>query len=205
MSPLAVFVSGAPASGKTTLAGALAARLGAALLDLDVVTGPLTSLLGEVSGAGAAPDHPWMREHARGARYESLLATAFDSVRVGTSAVLVAPFTAERADPASWAAATERFRAVDVDPVLVWMDSPPEVVLARMRGRAAERDADKLAAPERVLAARTAPPITPHVKVDATRPIAEQLAELDRRGLSGREPACLEATSRSTTWPPRPE
>ncbi|MCX2729548.1 AAA family ATPase [Saccharopolyspora sp. NFXS83] len=204
MSPLAVFVSGAPASGKTTLAGALAERLGAALLDLDVVTGPLTSLLGEVSGAGAALDHPWMREHARGARYESLLATALDSVRVGTSAVLVAPFTAERADPASWTAATERFRAAGADPVLVWMDSPPEVILSRMRGRAAERDADKLADPAKVLAARAAPPITPHVRVDATRPTAEQLAELDRSGLSGRKPACLEATSRSTTWPPRP-
>ncbi|WP_243795214.1 AAA family ATPase [Saccharopolyspora gloriosae] len=201
MSPLAVFVSGAPASGKTTLAGALAERLGAALLDLDVVTGPLTTLLGEVSGAGAAPDHPWMREHARGARYESLLGTALDTLRAGTSAVLVAPFTAERADPRRWEATAERVRAVGADPLLVWVDCPPELIVSRMRHRAAARDANKPAEP----AARTEPPTTPHVRVDATRPIAEQLAELDLCGPSERNPACLEATSRSTTWPPRPE
>jgi predicted kinase len=201
MSPVALFVSGAPASGKTTLGVAAAKRLSAALLDLDVVTGPLTSLLGEVSGAGAALDHPWMSDHAREARYEALLGTALDTLRVGTPAVLVAPFTAERADPRVWAAAAERVRSVGAEPVLVWVDCPAALILSRMRERDAARDADKLAEPTRVLATRQVPPRSPHVRVDATRPIAEQLAEL---GPSGREQACVEAPSRSTTWPPRP-
>ncbi|MCA1224879.1 AAA family ATPase [Saccharopolyspora sp. 6M] len=203
MSPLALFVCGAPASGKSTLAGVPPGRWGAALLDLDVLTGPLTALLGEISGS-VTPDSPWMREHARAARYESLLGTALDTVRTGTSAVLVAPFTAERTDPAAWEAVADRFRAAGAEPVLVWVDCPPEVALRRMRARAAARDAAKLADPAQVRAARADPPRTPHVRVDATRPIAAQLTELDR-GLTERNSACQQATSRSTTWPPRPE
>ncbi|MGH3179137.1 MAG: AAA family ATPase [Streptosporangiaceae bacterium] len=38
-------IGGPPATGKSTLAAALAPRLGAALLDLDVATGPLTRVV----------------------------------------------------------------------------------------------------------------------------------------------------------------
>jgi predicted kinase len=204
MSPTALFISGDPASGKSTLAGAVARRLGAALLDLDVVTGSLTRLLGEITGINAAPDNPWMREHARTARYEALLDTALDTLRIGTPAVLVAPFTTERADPHVWAETAARVRAIGANPILVWVDCPPELVLARMRERAAARDASKLALPERVLSAPRVPPKSPHVRVDARRSIVEQLDELGLCGRSGRNRTCGEATSRSTTWPPQP-
>ncbi len=193
MSPVALFVSGAPASGKTTVGRAAAERMRAALLDLDVVTGPLTVLLGEVSGAGAALDHPWMREHAREARYESLLGTALDTLRAGTPTVLVAPFTTERADPRAWAATADRVRSAAAEPVLAWVDCPPGLLLSRMRERAAERDAGTLADPAKLLDTQSTPPATPHVRVDATRPIAEQLVELDLYCPSGRNQACLEA------------
>ena len=49
-SPAAVLVSGPPATGKSTLATALAPRLRAALPDLDVATGPLTRVVSELIG-----------------------------------------------------------------------------------------------------------------------------------------------------------
>ncbi|MEB3369423.1 AAA family ATPase [Saccharopolyspora mangrovi] len=195
MKPLALLVSGAPASGKTTLGAAAAEHCSAALLDLDVLTGPMVERL------GVALDDPCVRE----ARYAALLDTALDTVRIGTSAVLVAPFTAERTDLRLWSATADRIRAAGADPVLVWVDCPPELILERMRGRAAPRDSGTLADPAKLLAARPIEPIGPHVRVDATRPVAAQLAALDRHLRSGREQACAQATSRSTTWPPRPE
>ena len=49
--PTAILIGGAPATGKSTLAAALAPRLGAAVLDLDVATGPLISVVSGLIGA----------------------------------------------------------------------------------------------------------------------------------------------------------
>ncbi|MEV4645228.1 AAA family ATPase [Saccharopolyspora sp. NPDC049357] len=195
MTPVALLISGEPASGKTTLGAAAAERYSAALLDLDVITGPLTERF------GTRLDDPEVRE----ARYAALLDTAVDTLRVGTSAVLVAPFTAERTDPRRWSAVAGRLRATGAEPLLVWVDCPPELILTRMRERAASRDSAKLDDPAKLLATRPIEPVAQHVRVDATTPMAEQLAELDRHCPSGREQACAQATPRSTTWPLRPE
>lgn len=194
MSGTALFIAGAPASGKSTLAEAAAERLGAALLDLDVVTGPLTELLGEASGTGIAPEHPWVRRYARTARYATLVETALENARIGTPTVLVAPFTTERAQPHAWEQTAVRFRAHDAEPSLVWVDCPTELVLSRMRRRAAERDRYTLAAPERVLNAPGTAPKSPHIRVDATLPLAEQLTKLGLSGPTGREPTWAEVT-----------
>ena len=53
----AVLIGGPPATGKSTLAMALAPRLDAALLDLDVATGPLTRVVSQLSGR-ARPGRP---------------------------------------------------------------------------------------------------------------------------------------------------
>ena len=45
-----MLIGGPPATGKSTLAAALAPQLGAALLDLDVATGPLTRVVSELIG-----------------------------------------------------------------------------------------------------------------------------------------------------------
>ena len=46
----AVLIGGPPATGKSTLAMALAPRLGAAVLDLDTATAPLTRVVSELAG-----------------------------------------------------------------------------------------------------------------------------------------------------------
>ncbi|WP_035854810.1 AAA family ATPase [Cryptosporangium arvum] len=153
-------MTGAPATGKTTVGRLVAGALRAAILDQDVVTGPFV--------AGADLDGPAGRA-LRAARYESIVATACDCLSVGTAAVLVAPFTTERARADAFGALVDRFAAAGASTTLVWLTAPADVLVARMGARAAERDAGKLAdAAAYFRAGLLAAPAVPHVRVDAT-------------------------------------
>ena len=99
--PLAVLVSGAPGSGKSTVGALIARHLGAALLDLDTATDSLTAVIGELCGSHDLDD-PELARGTRAARYEAIIALAEDNLAAGVSAVMVAPFSTERRDPATW-------------------------------------------------------------------------------------------------------
>jgi predicted kinase len=166
--PAAVLIGGPPATGKSTLAAALAPRLGAALLDLDVATGPLTRV---VSGLAGVPDldDPALAGLTRAARYDTLLDLADANLRAGRPVVLVAPFTAERAQPSAWAAVGDRLAAV---PALVWLYLEPRELVRRLTVRSLARDESKLADPAAFLAGLDlGPPAVPHLALDAARPI----------------------------------
>ena len=185
--PYAVLVSGAPGTGKSTLAAALARRLGAAVLDLDVATGPLTEVVSALIGRADLSD-PRIAELTRGPRYDTLLALARDNLRAGRPVVLVAPFTAEQSAP-GWAAVAGRLADHCAAIVLVWLHLPADELAARLRRRGAARDAGKLRDPAAFLATvRRDPPDVPHLALDATRPVAElvdHVAErLAHRGLA---------------------
>ncbi|SHN43630.1 AAA family ATPase [Cryptosporangium aurantiacum] len=155
----AVLITGPPGAGKSTLGRRVAAALGAALLDLDVLTGPLVGAADLDGGA------------LRDARYDALVATAADCLAVGTSAVLVAPFTTERSDPDAYRVLVERFAGAVT--TLVWLTAPADVLAARVAARGASRDAGKhpgFFGPELLRA-----PVVPHVPVDATATPANQL------------------------------
>lgn len=174
----AFLISGPPASGKTTLAGVTARRLDAALLDLDVVTGALTEAIGAVLGT-ADLDSPAFAGHLRTARYECLLATAEDNLRIGRAVVLVAPFTAERTDPTAWANTKKRLETAGGQPVLVWLRLTPDELVRRLHARNAARDAAKLADTGAFLAKHSlAAPAVPHLAVDATEDVDAQLARV---------------------------
>jgi predicted kinase len=175
--PCAVLVSGPPASGKSTLGRALAAELGGALLDQDVVTGALTEVVGDLVGTRDLDD-PRLTGVSRAARYEALFATAVDNLRLGISVVLVAPFTAERSDPAVWAAARDRLRAAGGEPVLAWLYLPAGELVRRMRFRAAVRDQGKLNDPGAFAAKVLRAPVVEHVAIDATADLPDQLRHL---------------------------
>jgi predicted kinase len=177
--PVAVLVSGPPASGKSTLAAALARELGAALLDQDVVTGALTEVVGDLVGTRDLDD-PRLAGLTRAARYEAVLATAADTVRVGTPVVLVAPFTAERSDPAAWAAARDRLCAAGGRPFLVWLYLPADELIRRLASRRATRDEGKLRDPAAFAASVLQPPVVEHVAIDATAELAAQLRDILR-------------------------
>jgi predicted kinase len=172
--PWAILISGGPATGKSTLAAALAPRLSAAVLDLDVATGPLTAVVSDLIGAADLSD-PRIARLTRAPRYDTLFALAVDNLRVGMSVVLVAPFTAERSED-GWNAAVGRLTAHAVDIALVWLHLPPDQHVARLKQRGAARDTDKVKDPYAFLAAVDAdPPAAPHLAVDATLPLADQV------------------------------
>jgi predicted kinase len=170
--PFAVLVSGAAGTGKSTLAAALAPRLGAAVLDLDVATGPLTEVLSGLLGRTDLSD-PAVAALTRAPRYETLLALAEDNLRAGVPVILVAPFTAERS-PTGWAVVADRLGPHADGLVLLWLDLPADHHIARLKRRDAARDSDKVRDPETFLATvdRVAPAVE-HLALDATRPAAE--------------------------------
>ncbi|HET6533665.1 MAG TPA: AAA family ATPase [Actinoplanes sp.] len=170
--PAAVLVGGAAGTGKSTLATALAPRLGAAVLDLDVATGPLTTVVGDLIGAGDLSD-PRIAALTRGPRYDTLYALAEDHLRLGLPVVLVAPFTAERS-AAGWATVVHRLAPHAGGLTLVWLQLPPAELVARLRRRGAARDGGKVRDPDTFLATLDGtPPAVPHLPLDATAPTAD--------------------------------
>jgi len=168
----AVLLSGPPASGKSTLSHLVARELRAAVIDQDVATAPLVSVVQRLVGADDLDD-PRLAGLTREPRYRVVLDLAIDNLAAGMPVVLVAPFTAERADPAAWAATRDGLTAAGGTPLLVWLHLEPADVLRRLRERDAPRDAAKLtdeAAYLARLATRCVPPGIPHLALDATRP-----------------------------------
>jgi predicted kinase len=173
--PAAVLIGGPPATGKSTLATALAPRLGAALLDLDVATGPLTRVVSELIGAHDLSD-PVLAGLTRNARYDTLLGLAEANLQAGRPVVLVAPFSAERAQPAAWAATA---RQIAADPTMVWLHLPPDELIRRLTRRALTRDQDKIRdAASFVAGLDLAPPVVPHLALDASQATATLVSSI---------------------------
>ena len=166
----AVLIGGPPATGKSTLAMALAPRLDAALLDLDVATGPLTRVVSELTGRPDLDD-PMLAGLTRDARYDTLLGLAEANLTAGRPVVLVAPFSAERARPPAWAAVTRRLPG---EATMVWLHLPPGELVRRLTARALGRDENKIRDPAAYLAGiDLEPPVIPHLALDASGPTAE--------------------------------
>jgi predicted kinase len=183
----AILISGAPATGKSTLAAALAPRLGAAVLDIDVATGPLTQVVSGLIGVADLGD-PRIAQLTRAPRYDTLFALAEENLRAGLSVVLVAPFTAERS-AAGWNAVVGRLETPAAAVALVWLHLPRHQLLDRLQQRDAARDADKVKDPDAFLATVDRdPPAAPHLSVDAATRVADQVdrvvAHLAHRGLA---------------------
>jgi predicted kinase len=168
----AVLLSGAPASGKSTLARLIARQIRAAVIDQDVATGPLVSVVQRLIGVDDLDD-PRLAGLTREPRYRVLLDLAVDNLFAGTPVVLVAPFTAERSQPAAWSATHDRLTTAGGTPLMVWLRLEPAEVVRRLRARGAARDAAKLTDEAAYLARMStacSPPVVPHLALDATLP-----------------------------------
>jgi predicted kinase len=168
----AVLISGAPASGKSTLSHLVARELRAAVIGQDVATGPLVRVVQQLVGVDDLDD-PRLAGLTRAPRYQVVLDLAVDNLASGMPVVLVAPFTAERNNPAAWSETHDLLAVAGGAPLLVWLRLEPGEVLRRLRQRGAERDAAKLVDEAAYLARLTMacePPVVPHLALDATRP-----------------------------------
>ncbi|GAA4671741.1 AAA family ATPase [Frondihabitans cladoniiphilus] len=172
----AILVSGVPASGKTSFGRELARSLGWALLDLDTVTNPLFEYVGgEFLVDVPTADAP-TRATVNDVRYQCLFDTAAEVMDVGTSVVVVAPFTSERTFPASWERMCERLGVPAEDVTLAWVDTPAEEVVARMTNRGADRDLDKIARPRVFLTPDVMKaPGVPYLRVDGLLDVESQI------------------------------
>jgi predicted kinase len=158
------------------LGAALSRRLGAALLDQDVLTGPLTAVVAGLVGAAPGDlDDPRVRAATREATYDALVGTARDCLSADVPVVLVAPFTAERSGAAAWSRLTGRLGAPG-GVALVWMNCPPHELARRLAARGAARDQRKLADITAFLASGALdPPAVPHIAVNALEPVERQV------------------------------
>lgn len=176
--PWVVAVTGAPGSGKSATAQALARACGAAVLDQDAMTNPLVDVVADLVGAHDYDD-PRLAGLVRDARYACLLRVAADCVTAGVPVVLVAPFTTERRDPGAWARLADDVEGFGGRARLAWLRITPDVLVARLRQRGAARDAGKLRDVEAYVAGLDlAAPRSPFVEVDAALPVAEQARSL---------------------------
>lgn len=155
-------VAGPAGSGKSTLGEALAARSGAALLDLDTLTNPVLEGL-QAAGVfgGRHWNDPSLRDVVRPARYGVLRdAIAAQTCRV----VAVAPWTAELAGGAAW---RDLVDALGGEPGVVWLRADAGLLASRRADRGLDRDAH--------VVEPAAEPAIAHHEIDAALPTDAQV------------------------------
>jgi predicted kinase len=150
------------------VAASLARTLGATLVDQDVATGPLISIIGSLVDVNDIDD-PRLAKLTRAARYETLTCLGEDNLRAGRTVLLVAPFTEERKNLQAWEELSRRLRqAGAVTVTMVWLDLSRDELLRRMHARGADRDADKLRGEQRFIdQLHLGPPVGPHIPIHA--------------------------------------
>ncbi|WP_407319862.1 AAA family ATPase [Isoptericola halotolerans] len=177
--PWVVLMTGPPGSGKSTTAAAFARSSGAALLDQDSMTNPLVDVVADLVGADDYAD-PRLATLVREARYSCVLRAAGDCARAGVPSVLVAPFSAERADVAAWDRLANEVASVGGRPVLAWLRIAPEELARRLLERRAARDAGKTADVGSYVAGLDLDaPVGPYVELDASMSVEAQVARLE--------------------------
>lgn len=159
-------VCGPPASGKTTYARQLAARLGAVLLDSDQVAERLVRA--GLTLAGLDPnerDSPAYKAAYRDTVYETLYDLAVANLP-NVPVVIAGPFTRECGDP-RWPELLSQRLGQAPEIHFVWC--PPALRRERIIARGEERDLPKIAAWETyVVTCREEPPVFPHHRVETT-------------------------------------
>ncbi len=159
-SPILHVVCGPPAAGKTTHARSLAARLGAVLLDSDMVAEKLVRA--GLILAGLDPndrDSPSYKAAYRDTVYETLYDLAAANLPQ-VPVVIAGPFTRECGEQ-DWPEILEKRLGAKPEIHFVWC--PPEKRRQRMIARGEERDLPKIADWEDyVTLCREEPPVFPH-------------------------------------------
>ncbi|WP_231618906.1 AAA family ATPase [Nonomuraea sp. SBT364] len=184
--PILTLVGGYAGSGKTEFSRFLSDITGWAFLDKDSLTRAMVERLLVSLGGDPHDRHTelYLRE-VRPLEYRCLMETAFDNLKVGTSAILSAPFIAELADPDWVSRLTNRCAAKGIDVAVVWVRCDVESMREYIEFRGAPRDAWKLQNWKEYAAGldTDAAPPTAHATVDNRLGAAISLADQTRQTL----------------------
>ncbi|SHI77904.1 AAA family ATPase [Propionispora hippei] len=147
MEPIAIFLIGAAASGKSTIARKVAERYNFCYLDKDILCNHFTGLL--LQAKGYSPHDrdgcAYYTEVVREIEYQTLLNIADDNLRLGRSVILDAPFGAYFSNQDYISQLKQHCNWEKVKPIVLQITIDYSVLKKRMQLRALERDVWKFA------------------------------------------------------------
>lgn len=184
--PILTIVGGYAGSGKSEFSRFLSDITGWAFLDKDSLTRAMVERLLVSLGGDPHDRHTELYlGEVRPLEYRCLMETAFDNLKVGTSAILSAPFVAELVDPDWVSRLTNRCAARGIDVAVVWVRCDPDSMREYIEFCGAPRDAWKLKNWETYVSGLNTDtsPETAHITVDNRLGAAISLADQTRETL----------------------
>jgi predicted kinase len=147
MEPTVIFLIGAAGSGKSTIGKLIASEYHYCYLDKDIVCNKFTGLLLESKGFSPhdRDGNAFYNSVVMDLEYQTLLDIANDNLQLGRSVVLDAPFLGYFSNRNYIQELREKYDWNRVNPMVLQVMVDFEVLKERIRARALERDAWKLA------------------------------------------------------------
>lgn len=139
-----ILVTSPPASGKTTLAKALAkAMRDTVYLDKDTLI-PLSKKIYEIANEPYNRDSEFFEKNIRNLEYKVILDFAAEAIQFDSNVIINAPFSWEIRNPEAIFAMRERFSRFGAELCVIWIECSIETTHQRMIKRNSERDTWKL-------------------------------------------------------------
>lgn len=139
-----ILVTSPPASGKTTLAKALAKALHETVyLDKDTLV-PLSKKIFEAASQPYDRSSDFFEKNIRDLEYQVILDFATEAINYDSDVIINAPFAREIRDKAYMKALSSKFEALGAKVCVIWVSCTIETSHKRMLDRNSDRDTWKL-------------------------------------------------------------
>ena len=139
-----ILITSPPASGKTTLAKALAKAMHETVyLDKDTLV-PLSIKVFEAAGEPVNRSSDFFEKHIRDVEYEVILNFAAEAIQFDSDVIINAPFSEEVRDKKYMENLRKRFAKLGAHVCVIWISCSIETTHQRMKDRNSDRDTWKL-------------------------------------------------------------